>query len=87
MSFRRKRRGGSQGKKTLRSSTIIAKQREVTIVEREGGRFRRISPELVKITNPNGSVCIVRSVGGIGDVLSSKRALSKLNNYGCLRKA
>ena len=73
MGFRRKKRGanaGIQSRSLLRGKRVVAKQRKVEIVDdgREG-IFSRPTPQLTQITAPEGSLCIIRSLGGIGDVL------------------
>tara|TARA_B100000131_G_scaffold315009_1_gene352748 strand:- start:4160 stop:6163 length:2004 start_codon:yes stop_codon:yes gene_type:complete len=67
--FRRKgRRTGSRS--LTQSRKVIAKQRDIEIANNSReGIFSRPSPFLTQITSPEGSICIIRSLGGIGDVL------------------
>ena len=59
----------------LRPSKLIAREREVNIVERKGLGRGLTSTLRVK---PESKVCIIRSVGGIGDVLMMTPALREI---------
>ena len=88
MGFRRKKRGADT-RSVLQSRKIVAKRRNVEIADNSReGIFNRPTPFLTQITAPEGSICIIRSLGGIGDVLMITpgiRALKKkypnINQY------
>ena len=71
--MRRKQRAKTRS--ILQPSKLIAKQRSVTVVERAGLGRGLLSTLKVK---PKAKICVVRSVGGIGDVLMMTPGLREL---------
>jgi ADP-heptose:LPS heptosyltransferase len=64
--FRKKRKS----KKALLRKTLVLKRRDIKVVDHPEGSGRYASRNnFLRVSNTEGTLCIIRSVGGIGDVL------------------